>query len=403
MKYLWEGGVNLFQKIAMLVADYKEKNGEENLINIGSGEPDTTPPEMLKKLVAEEVLSDIYATHTYQENNSKNKLNQNFVKLNTGLNIDDYPHLSTQILPWEKPMLGLLPIACGANRDDVEISNQGYMVNSPSYDVIQTWAGYLWEKSFVWPMYAEENFALKLENMPKDVNPRMILTVKPGNPCPVGATREEWVELIEHCIENNIRLVNDGAYTALTHNAHVTLTDVAKDYPKLDWIELFSGSKTFSICGWRLGVAVWSNDFISELAKVKWNTDSGAFGPLVSGMEKYLAWEQAQLDATEKKEMYKKRLEILTGVFNDFGLKLACPTDAWFFMMFDCPKILDWKEVKNSEEYNKEIITKIWVVWVPFSGQKGEQFIRYSACYDAFDEAKIAKLKDVLSRVEISY
>jgi len=26
--------------------------------------------------------------------------------------------------------------------------------------------------------------------------------------------------------------------------------------------------------------------------------------------------------------MYKKRLEILTGVFNDFGLKLACPTDA---------------------------------------------------------------------------
>jgi len=40
-------------------------------------------------------------------------------------------------------MLGLLPIACGANRDDVEISNQGYMVNSPSYDVIQTWAGYL--------------------------------------------------------------------------------------------------------------------------------------------------------------------------------------------------------------------------------------------------------------------
>jgi aspartate/methionine/tyrosine aminotransferase len=84
----------------------------------------------------------------------------------------------------------------------------------------------------------------------------MILTVKPGNPCPVGATREEWVETIEHCIKNKIRLVNDGAYTALTHNSHVTLTEVAKDYPKLEWMELFSGSKTFSMCGWRLGVAV---------------------------------------------------------------------------------------------------------------------------------------------------
>jgi len=403
MKYLWEGGVNLFQKIAMLVTEYKEKNGEENLINIGSGEPDTTPPETLKKLVAEEVLSDVYATHTYQENNSKNRLNQNFIELNTWINIDNYPHLSSLILPWEKPMLGLLPIACGANRDDVEIDNEGYMVNAPSYDVIKTWAWYLWEKSFVWPIYAEENFALKIDNMPAWVKPRMILTVKPGNPCPVWATREEWVELIEYCIKNNIRLVNDGAYTALTHKSHVTLTEVAKDYPELDWIELFSGSKTFSMCGWRLGVAVWSKDFISELAKVKWNTDSWAFGPLVSGMEKYLELEQSKLDAKEKQEMYQKRLEILTKVFTDFGLKLACPTDAGFFMMFDCPKYLDWEEITSSEEYNKKIIEKIGVVWVPFSGQKWEQFIRYSACYDAFDEAKIAKLKEVLSRVKISY
>jgi aspartate/methionine/tyrosine aminotransferase len=37
----------------------------------------------------------------------------------------------------------------------------------------------------------------------------MILTVKPGNPCPVGATREEWEEIIEYCIKNKIRLVND--------------------------------------------------------------------------------------------------------------------------------------------------------------------------------------------------
>jgi hypothetical protein len=33
-----------------------------------------------------------------------------------------------------------LPIACRANRDDVEIDNDGFMVNAPNYDVIQTWA-----------------------------------------------------------------------------------------------------------------------------------------------------------------------------------------------------------------------------------------------------------------------
>jgi len=403
MKYLWEGGVNLFQKIAMLVADYKEKNGAENLINIGSGEPDMTPPEYLQKLVAEEVLVDDQSIHTYQENNSRGKLNQNFIELNTWINIDGYSHISSQLIPGEKTTLAMLPIACWANKKDVPVDNEGFVVNAPSYDIVRTWSDYLWQESAVWPMYASENFKLNMNHFPKGIKPRMILTVKPGNPCPVGATREEWVELIEYCIANKVRLVNDGAYTALTHNSHVTLTEVAKDYPELEWIELLSMSKTFSACGWRLGMAVWSNDFISELQKVKWNTDSGPFWPLVSAMDKYLESPQAKIDANKNQEIYAKRLEILTKVFTDFGLKLACPTDAWFFMMFDCPKYLDWEEITSSEEYNKKIITKLWIVWVPFSGQDWEQFIRYSACYDAFDKAKIAKLKDVLSRVEISY
>jgi len=403
MKYLWEGWINLFQKIAMLVAEYKEKNGEENLINIGSGEPDMVPPYELRKILSKEVLLDDQSIHTYQENNSRWRLNQNFIKLNTWINIDDYPHISSQLIPWEKTTLAMLPIACWSNVENPPVDNEGYVVNAPSYDIVRTWSKYLWQKSAVWPIYASENFRLNLEHFPKWIKPRMILTVKPGNPCPVWATKEEWIELIEYCIKNKIRLVNDWAYTALTHNSHVTLTEVAKDYEELEWMELFSMSKTFSACGWRLGIAVWSNDFISELQKVKWNTDSWPFWPLVSAMDKYLETPQAKIDASKNQEMYKKRLEILTKVFTDFGLKLTCPTDAWFFMMFDCPKYLDWKEIVSSEEYNKEIITKIWVVWVPFTGQKWEQFIRYSACYDAFDEEKINKLKKALSKVKISY
>jgi len=403
MKYLWESWINLFQKIAMLVAEYKEKNGEENLINIGSGEPDMTPPYLLQKLVAREVLLDDQSIHTYQENNTRWRLNQNFIELNTWINIDDYPHIDSQLLPWEKTTLAMLPIACAANKNDFPLDNDGFVVNAPSYDIIRTWSSYLGQKSAIWPIYAEENFRLNLKNFTKDIKPRMIVVVKPWNPAPVGASKEEWVELIEFCIKNKIRLVNDGAYTALTHKKHVTLTEVAKDYPELEWIELFSMSKTFSACGWRLGMAVWSKDFIADLQKVKWNTDSGPFGPLVSAMDKYLEHPQSKLDAKKNQEMYEKRLEILTKVFTDFGLKLACPTDAGFFMMFDCPKYLDGEEIKNAEEYNKKIIEKTGVVWVPFSGQKWEQFIRYSACYDAFDEKKIEKLKKALSKVKISY
>jgi aspartate/methionine/tyrosine aminotransferase len=403
MKYLWEGGVNLFQKIAALVTAYKAEHGESSCINIGSGEPDMTPPKLLQQLVAEEIMRDDQRIHTYQENNSKNRLNQNFIALNTDVNIDEYPHLTSLITPGEKTMLALLPIACGANRDDVIVENKWYMVNAPAYDIIRTWSGYLGEPSYVWPMYANEWFKLDVKHIPAWAKPRMILTVKPGNPCPVWATREEWVSLIEYCITHNIRLVNDGAYTALTHTSHITLTEVAKDYPALDWIELFSISKTFSACGWRLAVTVWSRDFISELAKIKGNTDSGPFGPLLSGMERYLEMPEAQQDAEKNQKKYAKRLEILRGVFMDFWLRPTCPTDAGFFMMFDCPKSINGEIVENSEEYNKKIINLTWVIGVPFAWQGWEQFIRYSACYDAENEANIAKLRAALAKVTISY
>lgn len=75
--------MNLFQKIAALVAEYKSLHGAESCINIGSGEPDMSPPKLLRELVAAEVMRDDQRIHTYQENNSRNRLNQNFIALNT--------------------------------------------------------------------------------------------------------------------------------------------------------------------------------------------------------------------------------------------------------------------------------------------------------------------------------
>jgi aspartate/methionine/tyrosine aminotransferase len=76
------------------------------------------------------------------------------------------------------------------------------MKNAPAYDVMSTWCEYLWEESFIWPIYSYENFKLKTANIPVWKLPRIILTVKPGNPCPVWASREEWEEVIAFCIKN---------------------------------------------------------------------------------------------------------------------------------------------------------------------------------------------------------
>jgi aspartate/methionine/tyrosine aminotransferase len=326
---------------------------------------------------------------------------------NTGVDIDDYGFMDSLLIPGEKPMIWLLPIACWANRNDSDYKNKWYMRNAPAYDLIGTWSEYLWEESYIWPIYSYDDFKLKVSNIPNGRKPKMIITVKPGNPCPVWATRAEWEELIVYCIANSIRLVNDWAYTSVVHKNHISLTEIAKDYAELDWIEMFSISKTLSACGWRLWVAVWSKDFIWELTKIKWNADSWVFWPLAIWLNKYLSNPDSKEDMKNIQEMYKKRLDILIPIFQEFWLVLSCPSDAWFFMLFMCPKFLDWEEVLSSEDFNNKMINKIGLVWVPFVWSdidwQREQFIRYSACYDALKIKNIDRLRDTLNKVKIEY
>lgn len=407
MKYLPESWENLFQRMKRLIRHYEEVNGKGSSINIAVGEPDTNPPELLRKFVAEEVMREDNVNHTYWDNRTTWELNENLIEITSGVDIRGQEHLATLLLPWEKSMIGLLLIACGANRNDLPVDNVGYIRTAPSYDLVGTWSEYLWEESDIWSIYSHENFRLKVENLPQWKKPRMIMTVKPWNPCPVWASKEEWEEVIEYCVQNKIRLVNDGAYTGVVHKNHIPLSAVAKNYKELEWIELFSISKTFSACGWRLWIAVGSKDFIAEFTKIKGNSDSGGFGPLIVGLAKYLKTDDVRREAKLAQELYKKRLDILTPIFENSWFKLACPSDAGFFMLFHCPTMLNGEKVETSEQFNQKMIEVVGLVGVPFVGSEingeKEQFIRYSACYNALDEQKVKILKEALGKINISY
>lgn len=408
MKYLGDSPENLFQRIKRYVREYEAENGEGSSINVAVGEPDTCPPETLRNLAAEVVKKDDSAIHTYWDNRDPGNFCRNMVKRIAGVDIDQYEHLDSLVLPGEKPMLGLLPISCGANRTDVSYKNHGFVRTSPAYDLVGTWAEYIGEDAYVWPLMSADNFKLNLENLPKLENPpRMIITVKPGNPCPAGASYEDWEKLIKYCIQGKIRLVNDAAYTSLTHKDHTPLCEVAKNYPELDWIEYFSISKTLSACGWRLGAAIGSQDFISELTKVKGNADSGPFGPALVACEAYFGMSKSEKEISDIQKMYERRLAKAIPVFENAGFKLSCPTDAGFFMLFHCPKTLNGEEVISSEDFNKKMINAIGLVGVPFTGAEVdgemEQFIRYSVCANFEDEVFVDRVVSALVKIEVKY
>ncbi len=408
MKYLGNSPENIFQRIRKMYIGHYGK--VTDVLNAATGQPDSVPPMTLRKLVAKWVLNEENQTHTYWDNDDPGEFCMNMIRRVARFDVKQYEHLATLVLPGEKSMLPLMPITCAAKQKNLPkvADNEGFIRTIPSYDLLETWADYIDAPCQRWPLYSAETFRLNLKNLPKSEKPpRLIVVVKPGNPCPVGASREEWVELIEYCLKHQIRLVNDGAYASLIHGSHVPLCQVAAEYPDLEWMEIFSASKALSACGWRLGSAVGSADFITELAKVKGNADSGPFGPALNGMAEYFRDDIASTEMEAIQKMYERRLKIATKIFTDAGFKLACPSDAGFFMLFHCPKMLDGKPMKDNEQFNLELMQKVDLVGVPFAetrpdGSEG-QFIRFSACIDYEDEAFADKMRAEMKKITIGY
>lgn len=407
MRYLPLSGENLFQRIKRIVTDYEIEHWAWSAINVSVGDPDQTPPLTLQKMLAESWTTNERKIHNYRECDEPEWFCKSMVSYHTWIDISWYSHLRTLAIAGIKTIYGLLPIACGANRES-ENPNIWYMRNAPAYDLIWVWSEYLWEKAMVWPIYSHQEFKLKIDNIQHDEKfPRLIVTIKPWNPCPVWASRQEWEEVIGYCIQNKIRLVNDAAYAALIYKDHVTLTEVAKDYPELEWIEMFSISKTMNAAGWRIWAIVWSKDFVDEVQKVKENNDSWPNGPAMVAVSHYLQSEYCTKELHDIRDLYKKRLEILIDLLLNAWFKQACQTDWWLFTMWHCPKKVNGIEIQDAEHCNQTIIKLVGIIWVPFKGSlidgKPEQFIRYSLCAPLEKEEFKDKFHKALSSLEIVY
>jgi aspartate/methionine/tyrosine aminotransferase len=244
----------------------------------------------------------------------------------------------------------------------------------------------------------------------------LIYVIRPGNPAPVGASEKEWKELIEFCIQYQIRLVNDGAYTTLAPNlgAHTPLIQVAKDYPNLEWAELFSMSKALSDPGSRLGVMVGSSSFIEDYRLIKGNTDSGPNPGLMSAYGEFFKNKTtAQAELKSIALIYQQRLEYLVRQLKQAGFQQECETSAGFFTLWKVPREAFGVSIQQrskeqgcseSQAFNQLMIQKTGIVGVHFSiGPQARPLIRYAVCSDILNPSFQKRLEACLKTLQLSY
>ena len=421
-------GINLFQLIYQLRREYEERSGQKPL-NLSLGNPDGIPPEAVRELQARYAADPGFDYHTYAEDGNLHRFAEGMVALHGGIDVDAYPGVRALPIAGIKTAGALMPLACGLHllhgdgRPDAE-RRRGFKLvsNLPAYDVIGTWTqGYLGAERIVWPLGSDDDMRLnmaRLDAATKEPAIDLVYVIRPGNPAAVGASEDEWNALLDWCKARGARLVNDGAYAGLCEpGRHVSLASVACTRDDVEWIEMYSVSKSFSDPGARLGALVGSRDFVDDFVLIKGNTDSGPVPFVMAAYGDFLAdtkGAQAALDA--QRAVYRERLDYVIGKLREAGLRQACETSAGFFTLWKVPhEVLGvvlkadprTRDLPAHEAFNRLVIEHTGIVGVHFEapGTEGraEPLIRYAVCDDVLAPAFRQRFEQGLARLEPKY
>jgi LL-diaminopimelate aminotransferase len=134
-------------------------------------------------------------------------------------------------------------------------------------------------------MYAitpRTEFLIDLDEIPADVLKRtkILYLNYPNNPTAAIAPMDYLERVVKTCIERDIVLVYDNAYSEMTFDGYAAPSIFDVDGARDIAIEFHSFSKTFNMTGWRCAWACGNKDLIGALAKVKSFTDTGQFMPI---------------------------------------------------------------------------------------------------------------------------
>lgn len=116
-----------------------------------------------------------------------------------------------------------------------------------------------------------EDFALDPETISKLITPRTkaIVINSPSNP--TGSVLEEnsLTKIAEIALENNLIVISDEAYEAITYDGFRHRSIASIDEVKDRTISVFSLSKTYAMTGWRIGFALSNKEIIAQMIKLQ--------------------------------------------------------------------------------------------------------------------------------------
>lgn len=334
-----------------------------DVINLGLGDPDVTPPPHLLESLGNAVYAPEH--HHYPSFYSNAPLKEaiaGWYKRRFEVQLDP----ATEVIPLLGSSEGLFTIhLCLLDVGDTAL------VPDPSYPSYVAGVKLAGGRVESVPLLRENGFLPDLGAIPSDVakRARMIWVNYPNNPTAAVATPEFYRQLIEWAKAYEVVVVHDNPYSEISFDGYRPPSFLQFAGAKDIGVEFHSLSKSYNCCGWRTGMLVGNKDVIAGMAKIKSHSDRGMYYPLQVASTAAL---NGPVDFMESRnETFKERRDLVVRGLGTAGLEVERP-QATFYVWATVPKGF------TSEEFCFKILDAINVWMIPGSmyGQHGEGFFR---------------------------
>jgi LL-diaminopimelate aminotransferase len=374
------GGINFgkstaiykFEVIKRAKAVAKKAHPDLSLIDMGVGEPDWPADDLVVKTLSEEAGKP--ENRWYSDNGIPEFQEEaaRYLEKVYGL---------SGLVPSEnivhgigsKPILAMLP-ACFINPGDV------LLTTVPGYPVAATYTKYLGGEVYNLPLLETNSFLPDLEAIPPAVlkKAKLLYLNYPNNPTGAVATPRFFSQVVDFAKKNNLVVIHDAAYSALTYDGYKPLSFLSVDGAMEVGLEVHSLSKAFNMTGWRIAFVCGNNKAIKAYATVKDNTDSGQFRAIQKAGIQALKHTEITENTIEK---YSRRFNLLVDALIEAGFDAKKPKGS-FYIYMKAPAGTETGKVFNSAtEFSEFLIHESLISTVPWDD--AGKYVRFSVTFEA--------------------
>lgn len=384
-----------FEKIKRLKKAAAVKFPDLTAIDMGVGEPDQPADASVVAILNEE--SGKACNRFYSDNGIPEYQVAAAEYMERVYNVKDLDPF-TQIVHGigTKPILAMLPL-CLINPGDISL------MTVPGYPVMGTYTRYLGGETYNLPLTEENDFYPDLDGIPDEVcrRSKVLYINYPNNPTGQVATEDFYERVIYFARKNDVAVVHDAAYAALTYDGTKPLSFLAMPGASQVGVEIQSMSKAFNMTGWRLGFLAGNTKLVSAYANIKDNSDSGQF----RAIQKAGVYALAHPELTEQIcEKYSRRFDLLVPALNELGFNAKKPKGS-FYCYVKRPAGAGDVTFESAMDAAEHLIMHANVSVVPWDDCGG--YLRFSVTFEAEgvegERAIIADLKERLGGLDLRF